>query len=69
MSSLESRRGPGPGPQRLRNILAWPTAIALLSLIGLVSALTGDGVRDMLSWAALAVPVGAIAWAWRYRRR
>ena len=67
MSSLESRRG--PGPQRLRTILAWPCAIALLSLIGLVSALTGDGLRDLLSWAALAVPVGAIAWAWRYRRR
>ena len=65
MSGLEQRRG----PQTLRQIFALPTAIALLSIIGLVSALTGDGMRDMISWATLAVPVAAIAWAWRHRRR
>lgn len=52
----------------LRAIFGIPLAIALFSLAGLVAALTGDGVRDMLSWAALAVPVAAVAWAMRARR-
>lgn len=53
----------------LRTIFAWPTAIFVLGLIGLVSALTGDGWRDGLSWLALAAPVAALVWAMRARRR
>jgi hypothetical protein len=53
----------------LRTIFAWPLAIFLLGLVGLVSALTGDGWRDGLSWLALAAPVAALAWAMRARRR
>lgn len=52
----------------LRAIFAWPTAIFLLGIVGLVSALTGDGWRDSLSWMALAAPVLALAWAMRVRR-
>ncbi len=52
----------------LRTIFAWPTLIAALGLIGLISALTGDGWRDALSWAGLAVPVLALLWAARTRR-
>lgn len=52
----------------LRAIFAVPLAIALLSVAGLVSALTGDGWRDALGWAALAVPVIAVGWAMRARR-
>jgi hypothetical protein len=52
----------------LRAIFVIPTAIAAVSVIGLVSALTGDGLRDALSWAALAVPVAAVVWAMRVRR-
>ena len=52
----------------LRAIFAWPLAIFLLGLVGLVSALTGDGWRDGLSWLALAAPVAALAWAMRARR-
>ena len=52
----------------LRAIFAWPTAIFLLGIVGLLSALTGDGWRDGLSWLALAVPVVAVAWAMRTRR-
>lgn len=49
-------------------VFAAPLAIGMLSLIGLVAALAGDGPADWLSWAALAVPVLAVAWAARRRR-
>lgn len=54
--------------QSKRAIFAIPFAIAALSLIGLVSALTGDDLRDAISWIALAVPVIAVAWAMKVRR-
>lgn len=44
-----------------------PAILALTSLVGLVSGLTGDGVRDALSWALLTLPLLAIAIAWRQR--
>ncbi len=54
--------------QSLRAIFGMPIAIGLASIVGLVSALTGDGPRDALSWLALAIPVGAVGWAMRARR-
>ncbi len=54
--------------QPLRAIFAVPLLLALLSVFGLVAALTGDGWRDALSWAALASPVAAILWACARRR-
>ena len=53
---------------RLRTIFAIPLLLALISIVGLVVALTGDGVRDAASWAALAIPVFAVGWAMRARR-
>jgi len=35
----------------------WPVVIGAVSLVGLLSALLGDGWADALSWALLAVPV------------
>ncbi|MHB9878079.1 hypothetical protein ACSMXM_00235 [Pacificimonas sp. ICDLI1SI03] len=52
----------------LRKVFAWPLAIGVLGIVGLVSALTGDGGRDALSWLSLAAPVAAVAWAMRSRR-
>lgn len=52
----------------MRAIFAWPIAIFVLGLAGLVIALTGDGWRDAASWAALAAPVAALIWAMRARR-
>ena len=49
-------------------IFAIPLLLALVSIAGLVVALTGDGVRDAASWAALAIPVLAVGWAMRTRR-
>ncbi|QCB56506.1 hypothetical protein E5675_20075 [Sphingopyxis sp. PAMC25046] len=52
----------------LRTIFAVPLLLAIASLIGLVVALTGDGWRDAISWALLAIPVLAVGWAMRARR-
>jgi hypothetical protein len=48
-----------------------PMLLALVSAIGLLSALFADGVWDVLSWAALGTPVAVIAWyvTWPVRRR
>ena len=52
----------------LRAIFAVPTMLAVASIVGLVVALTGDGWRDAISWALLAIPVFAVGWAMRARR-
>ncbi|KTE02614.1 MAG: hypothetical protein ACT6QT_14180 [Sphingopyxis sp.] len=54
--------------QGLRAIFAVPLLLATVSIVGLVVALTGDGWRDAMSWAALAIPVFAVGWAMRARR-
>lgn len=54
--------------QSMTAIFAMPLFIAVLSAVGLVAALTGDGWRDCLSWAGLAVPVLVVAWAMQVRR-
>ena len=45
-----------------------PILIAILSLVGLVAALTGDGWRDVLSWIGLAAAVFPLPWALAARR-
>ena len=52
----------------IRSTFAIPVVIATISSLGLLAALTGDGVRDALSWIALAVPIAAVAWAMRIQR-
>ena len=54
-------------PSPLRHIFAVPLLIGAASMVGLVAALTGDGIADGVSWLSLAVPLGAVAWA-RLRR-
>ena len=40
----------------------WPLALSVLTLVGLVSALLGEGgVWWGLSWIALAIPLGVMA--------
>ncbi|MCF2489344.1 hypothetical protein [Dyadobacter sp. CY347] len=39
-----------------------PILIGILSAIGLVSALTGDGFFDLLSWLTLGIPVILAVW-------
>lgn len=52
-----------------RHVWAAPTAIGVAVLAGLVIALLGDGIEDWLGWAALALPLAIIAWAWAKARR
>jgi hypothetical protein len=47
----------------IRSTFALPAVLAVLSLAGLVVALTGEGWRDFASWTALSIPLLAVAWA------
>ncbi|WP_138475025.1 hypothetical protein [Dyadobacter bucti] len=39
-----------------------PVITGVLSGIGLLSALTGDGFYDLVSWSTLGVPVAVTIW-------
>lgn len=44
----------------------WPIALGLLTVVGLLAALLGDGLWDGVSAVALGVPVAVGAWyGWR----
>lgn len=45
-----------------------PGLLGLASLIGLLSALVGDGVFDAVSWLALGGLLAVIVWALVVRR-
>ncbi|MCI1729268.1 MAG: hypothetical protein LKM32_07810 [Chiayiivirga sp.] len=51
------------------NTFAMPAVIALVSLVGLLAALVGDGLFDVLSWLALGTVLAALAWAALFRRQ
>ncbi len=44
-----------------------PLLLGAATLVGLLSALFGDGVWDALSWLAILLPLAAIALAWKAR--
>jgi hypothetical protein len=46
-------------PRTLRQIFYLPAVFAAITIIGLLSALFGDGVWDALSWVTLACPIAA----------
>ncbi len=52
-------------PQSGWRIFRWPILIALASAVGLVAALVGDGVYDVVSWIALGGTVVVMIAAWR----
>jgi len=39
-----------------------PIIIGICSAIGLVSALTGDGFFDLISWLSLGLPIALTIW-------
>lgn len=52
----------------LSQIFAAPLVIALVSTVGLISALVGDGWWDAVSWVALGLPVLLyLLFIWRRR--
>lgn len=50
-------------------IFRWPVVLAVVSLFGLLSALIGDGIFDVLSWLGLGVPLGLLGVVWLRLRR
>jgi hypothetical protein len=53
---------PASRRQSLTQIFAVPFVVAVLSTIGLVSALVGNGIWDGVSWIALVVPIALCGW-------
>jgi membrane protein implicated in regulation of membrane protease activity len=41
-----------------------PVVLGIVTIVGLLSALLGDGMWDMVSVVALAIPVLVIGWYW-----
>jgi len=57
------------GQRPLRQIFGKPLIIALITILGLLAALAGDGLLDVTSWAALGLPIVVILVALRRSRR
>ena len=51
----------------LARVFAIPLLLAAATLAGLVIGLAGDGTNDIFSWLLLALPIGALAFAWLKR--
>lgn len=50
-------------------IWTWPIVLAVVTAVGLLSALLADGIWDVLSWVTLAIPVGVcLAYGLPWRR-
>ena len=49
-------------------ILAVPAVVAVLSLTGLVAALIGDGMWNVVGWLGLGASIAVLAWALIARR-
>lgn len=49
-------------------IFGWPVLLALVSAVGLLGALLGDGPLDWLSWFCLFVPMAVLAFVLTTRR-
>jgi xanthosine utilization system XapX-like protein len=45
-----------------------PAVLAAISMLGLLAALLGDGVFDVVAWLAAGTPAAVIAWAMSARR-
>jgi len=52
----------------LRVVFAVPALLAVATAIGLVSALVGDGIWDLVSWMLLGIPVAFALWFMKLRR-
>lgn len=55
------------GGGNFQRLWGWPLGLATLTLVGLVSALVGDGVYDAVSWVGLGLPV--LVGGWHLARR
>jgi len=62
VSKLASRR-----TRSIGRVFAVPMLLAVVTLAGLILGLAGDGTNDLFSWLLLALPIGALAFAWLKR--
>ncbi|MCL4244087.1 MAG: hypothetical protein KJ002_03005 [Candidatus Dadabacteria bacterium] len=46
------------------HVFGKPIILALISMAGLIAALVGDGVWDVVSWIALGYIVAVTVWYW-----
>ncbi|MCD0502201.1 hypothetical protein [Bordetella petrii] len=69
MNRYESRLVRTDHPQSPGEVFRVPIWLGAASIIGLISALLGDDIWDVLSWITILAPVAAVAWAWRRRAR
>lgn len=63
-----------PQARIIKRVFAIPAVLAALIALGLTSGVLGDGIWDVISWGALAIPLLVIAWfvsiaAARYPKR
>jgi len=56
-------------PNTPRSPFIAPAWITVASIVGLVSALIGDGVFDVVSWLIFAALIGLFVRAWIKRER
>jgi hypothetical protein len=54
--------GRGRSPQTLRQIFAAPAALGVVTAIGLIGALVGDDLWDIVGWIGLGLPVVVMLW-------
>ena len=59
MKARQGRRNSG------WQIFRWPLLMALANAVGLVAALVGNGLYDLLSWMTLGLTLVVIVAAWR----
>ncbi|MDF0678059.1 MAG: hypothetical protein P0107_03005 [Nitrosomonas sp.] len=64
---LESRTMYTKHQQSVREVFLIPALLSVAVLIGLVAALIGDGIWDMVSWLTILAPVVVVILAWRRR--
>ncbi|MDO8289509.1 MAG: hypothetical protein Q7T44_09860 [Parvibaculum sp.] len=51
----------------LSEIFLVPLILFIATGVGLVTALLGAGLWDIISWVGLLAPVAVIVWAWNRR--
>jgi hypothetical protein len=56
------------GGNGLARIFRVPLVLALVTAFGLLSALLGDDLWDMLSWLTMGVPLAVIGHCWMRKR-
>jgi len=60
---------PDRRPATMRSPFVAPAWIALASLVGLVSALLGEGIFDLVSWLVFSALIALFVRAWTRRDR